>query len=152
MTAACSLFRCVRGRWRAVRGTTGDEGAVTVEMILATPLLILFLLLVVGLGSVVSNDIALDGVAAAAARAASIATTPAAATAAAQASVSANGLSCVTLHVATDTADFTAGGTVDVTLTCTVDLSAFAGLHLPATTTLTSSASQVLDDYRSYGQ
>lgn len=125
---------------------------MTIEVILATPLLILFLLVVVALGQVVTTDIALDGATAAAARAASIATTPTGASDAAQQSVtSASGLGCASLHVTTDTSDFVAGGSVDVTLTCSIDLSAFGGLHLPATETLSASSSEPLDVYRSYG-
>ncbi len=144
--------RFIVERWECIRGSR-EEGAVTIEVILATPLLILFLLVVVALGQVVTSNIALDGATAAAARAASIATTRQGARAAAQESASsATGLGCASLHVATDTSDFVAGGSVEVTLTCSVDLSAFGGLHLPASATLTSSSSQPLDIYRSYGQ
>ena len=145
------VARSLVARWRCLHAT-GEEGAVTLEVIIATPLLILFLLVVVALGQVVTTDIALDGATAAAARAASIATTPQAASAAAQASViSAGGLGCASVHVATNTSDFVAGGSVDVTLTCSMDLSTFSGLGLPVTTTLSSSSSQPLDAYRSYG-
>lgn len=140
----------LRVRWRRTKGR-GDDGAVTIEMLLAAPLLFLFLLLVVAAGELVSARIALDGAAATAARAASVATNPAAATADAQASAtSASGLGCVHLSVATNTADFVAGGSVGVTLTCSVPLSVFGGLHLPTSDTLTSTFSEPLDQYKSY--
>ena len=77
----------MRRRWKRLVAEP-ERGSVTIELILATPVLIVFLLLVVSLGQVVSARLTLDGAAASAARAASVATSPEAAVADAQQSVS----------------------------------------------------------------
>ena len=131
---------------------TGEEGSVATELVLLTPLLILMLLFVVALGRTVSARLEVDGAAAQAARAASIARDPATATAMAeQAATTALGsdhVTCRSLTVTTDTADFVPGGQVAVTVTCTVDLADLLGLRLPASQTLSSTATSVIDTYR----
>ncbi|MHB1850537.1 MAG: TadE family protein [Acidimicrobiales bacterium] len=137
----------VRGRLR------GERGAVATELVLLTPLLIVMLLFVVALGRLAGARINVDGAAAQAARAASIATTPGGATAAAQQSVAAalgsDHVTCATLQVATDTARFAPGGSVAVTVSCSVALSDLTGLRLPVTEHVTSTAISVIDTYRS---
>lgn len=140
-------------RPRTLRELQGDEtGAVSTELVLLTPLLILMLLFVVALGRVVSARMQVDGAAAQAARAASIARDPATATAmATQAATTALGsdhVSCGHLTVTTDTADFAPGGQVTVTVGCTVDLADLVGLRLPASERLSSTATSVIDVYR----
>jgi Flp pilus assembly protein TadG len=129
-----------------------EDGSVTVELVLVTPLLILFLFLVVAFGRLASSRIDVSGAAAQAARAASIARDPTSATAAAEQTATAaladESVTCANLNVATDTADFTAGGTVSVTITCHVDLADLAGLRLPASTAVTGSAVSSIDTYR----
>ena len=131
---------------------TGEEGSVATELVLLTPLLILMLLFVVALGRTVSARLEVDGAAAQAARAASIARDPATATAMAQQTVStalgSDHVTCANLTVTTDTADFVPGGQVVVTVSCSVDLADLVGLRLPAAETLTSTATSVLDVYR----
>ena len=123
------------------------------ELVLLTPLLIVLLLFVVALGRLAGARINVDGAAAQAARAASIATTPAGATAEArQTAVAALGsdhVTCASLEVATNTARFAPGGSVTVTLTCAVALSDLTGLRLPASEQVASSATSVIDTYRS---
>jgi Flp pilus assembly protein TadG len=131
----------------------GDErGSVTVELVLVTPLLILLLLFVVALGRVASARIDVNGAAAQAARAASIARDPESATNAAQATATAalagDHVTCANLQVATDTGGFGAGGTVAVTVTCNVDLADLAGLRLPASTAISARSVSVVDTYR----
>ena len=58
-------------------GLRDERGAVATELVLLTPLLIVMLLFVVALGRLAGARINVDGAAAQAARAASIATTPA---------------------------------------------------------------------------
>jgi Flp pilus assembly protein TadG len=129
-----------------------DRGAVSTELVLLTPLLIVLLLFVVALGRFASARLDVDGAAAQAARAASIATTPAAATAtAAQTATAALGtdhVTCAALTVRTDTASFAPGGSVAVTVTCSVTLSDLVGLRLPATESVSSTATSVIDTYR----
>ena len=129
-----------------------ESGSVATELVLLTPLLILMLLFVVALGRTVSARLEVDGAVAQAARAASIARDPATATAmAAQAATTALGsdhVTCGDLSVSTDTADFVAGGEVQVTVTCYVDLAALVGLDLPASEALSATAASVIDTYR----
>ena len=130
-----------------------ESGSVTAELVLLTPLLILLLLFVVGLGRLSGARIEVDGAAAQAARAASIARTPATATLAAkQTATSALGsdhITCARLSVNTDTAQFTPGGSVAVTVTCTVSLSELTGLRVPASESVTNRSVAVIDQYRS---
>ena len=131
---------------------SGDTGSVTVELVLVTPLFILFLLFVVALGRLASSRIDVSGAAAQAARAASIARDPGDATAAAEQTATAaladENITCANLAVSTNTSGFVAGGTVSVTITCHVDLADLAGLRLPASTAVTSTAVSSIDTYR----
>ncbi|MCU4185162.1 pilus assembly protein [Acidiferrimicrobium sp. IK] len=126
---------------------------MTTELVLLTPLLILLLLFVVALGRLAGARINVDGAATQAARAASIATTPAEATVEArQTAISALGsdhVTCADLQVATDTGAFAPGGSVTVTVTCAVTLGDLTGLRLPATQSIASTATSVIDTYRS---
>ena len=145
-----STRRSAAGVRRALRD---ERGAVATELVLLTPLLILILLFVVALGRLAGARINVDGAAAQAARAASIATTPAQAAASAQqvatAALGSDHVTCATLQVATDTARFAPGGSVTVTVTCAVALSDLSGLRLPVTERVSSTAASVVDTYRS---
>ena len=139
---------------RAFRRLRAEEsGSVATELVLLTPLLILMLLFVVALGRTVSARMEVDGAAAQAARAASIARDPATATAMAeQAATTALGsdhVTCATLKVTINTARFAPGGSVSVTVSCSVALSDLTGLSLPASEHVTSTAISVIDTYRS---
>jgi Flp pilus assembly protein TadG len=130
-----------------------ERGSVTVELVLLTPLLILLLLFVVALGRLSGARLDVDGAAAQAARAASIARDPSTATAMAQqtatAALGSDHVTCAQLTVNTDTSQFAPGGSVAVTVTCHVALSDLTGLRLPASESVTSTASSVVDTYRS---
>lgn len=130
-----------------------ETGSATAELVIVTPLLILFLLLVVALGRLSGARLDVNGAAAQAARAASIARNPAAATAdasqTAAASLASQHLTCQHLSVAVDTSQFTPGGDVAVTVSCSVDLSTLTGLHLPVSETLTHRFVEPVDRYRS---
>jgi Flp pilus assembly protein TadG len=140
------------GRRRG-RQQRDESGSVTAELVLLTPLLILFLLFVVALGRLSGARLDVDGAAAQAARAASIAQDPTAAQAEAQQTASAafgaDHIACAQLDVTTNTAQFVPGGSVAVTVTCVVGLSDLTGLRLPASESVTSTASSVIDEYRS---
>jgi Flp pilus assembly protein TadG len=133
-------------------GSDREAGSVATELVLLTPLLLLMLLFVVALGRTVSARLEVDGAAAQAARAASIARDPATATAmarqAATTALSSDGVTCAGLTVTTDTADFAPGGQVQVTVTCHVDLANLIGLRLPASQAISSTATSVIDVYR----
>ena len=130
-----------------------ETGSVVAELVLLTPLLILILLFVVALGRLAGTRIDVDGAAAQAARAASIARDPATATAMAQqtatAALGSAHVTCAQLSVSTDTAQFQPGGLVAVTVTCTVSLSDLSGLRLPASESISSRFVEVVDTYRS---
>jgi Flp pilus assembly protein TadG len=139
---------------RAVRRLRRDEsGSVTVELVLLTPLLLLMLLFVVALGRTVTARLEVDGAAAQAARAASIARDPATATAMAQqtatAALGSDHVTCANLTVTTNTGQFAPGGQVTVRVACTVNLADLTGLRLPASQSISSTASSVIDTYRS---
>jgi Flp pilus assembly protein TadG len=129
-----------------------EAGSVATELVLLTPLLLLMLLFVVALGRTVSARMEVDGAAAQAARAASIARDPATASAMAQqaatTALGSDGVTCGNLTVSTDTADFAPGGQVQVTVTCHVDLADLVGLRLPASQSISSTATSVIDVYR----
>ena len=146
--------KTLRGTTATVgRGLRDERGAVATELVLLTPLLIVVLLFVVALGRLAGARINVDGAAAQAARAASIASTPGEATAAAQqaatAALGADHVTCATLQVATNTARFAPGGSVAVTVTCAVSLADLTGLALPAAEQVSSTAASVVDTYRS---
>ena len=137
---------------RLRQGCAGESGSVATELVLLTPLLILILLFVVALGRLAGARLDVDGAAAQAARAASIARDPSAATAMAQqtatAALGSDGVTCGHLSVNTDTAQFAPGGSVAVTVTCSVGLSDLAGLRLPASESISSTSTSVIDTYR----
>ena len=145
----------VRRRWRGELGR-GESGSVTAELVLLTPLLILMLLFVVALGRLSGARLEVDGAAAEAARAASIARDPATAVAmatqTATAALGSDHVTCGQLIVSTDTAQFAPGGSVAVTVTCHVALSDLTGLRLPASESVTSRATAVIDAFRSTSQ
>jgi Flp pilus assembly protein TadG len=130
-----------------------ETGSVTAELVLLTPLLILLLLFVVALGRLSGARLDVDGAAAQAARAASIARDPATATAMAQqtatAALGSDHVTCAQLTVNTDTSQFTPGGSVAVTVTCSVSLSDLTGLRLPASEQISDRFVAVIDQYRS---
>jgi Flp pilus assembly protein TadG len=142
-------MRSNKGRWLR----RDEAGSVTAELVLLTPLLILLLLFVVALGRLAGARLDVDGAAAQAARAASIARDPATATAIAQqtatAALGSDDVTCAQLSVNTDTALFTPGGSVAVTVTCSVSLSDLSGLRLPASESISSRFVAVIDQYRS---
>lgn len=143
-----------QGAPSAVRRLRNDEqGSVTAELVLLTPLLILLLLFVVGLGRLAGARIEVDGAAAQASRAASIARDPASAVVMAkQTAVAALGsdhITCAQLSVNTNTAQFVPGGSVAVTITCTVSLGELTGLRVPASESVTTRSVAVIDQFRS---
>jgi len=132
-----------------------DDGSLTVEMVLLTPLILAVFCFVVGLGRLDEAHGQLVGAARDAARAASDARTPAeattAATNAAHLDLTTSGFTCRDVSVHVDTHDFIPGGLVDVTVTCTTNLSDVTIGGMPGAKTLTAAASAPLDTYRGSG-
>lgn len=133
-----------------------ETGSVSAELVILTPLLILLLLFSVALGRIAGSRINIDGAASQAARAASIARNPAAASGIAEKTAAAaladQDVTCANLDVTVDTGDFRAGGSVAVTVTCTVRLRDLTGLRLPSTKTLSARAVAPIDRYRGLDQ
>jgi Flp pilus assembly protein TadG len=133
--------------WRA------ERGSVTAEAVLVTPVLVMLLVFVaVVVHRGVDARLRLDDAAHQAARAASLERTPAAAGDAAQATAtSALAEANVTCRHAQVTTTTTAspGSTVVVSVRCTVDFGQAMVLGVPGSRTLTASASEIVDLYRS---
>jgi Flp pilus assembly protein TadG len=129
-----------------------DQGSAVVEMVLLTPLLMLFLLLIVAAGRLVQGRLEVDSAAQQAARAASLARDPstaaADATATAESALASQHITCNPLSVAPDLSDFTPGGEVTVQVSCTVSLAGLDELHIGGAETLTSTFASPIDVYR----
>ena len=129
-----------------------ERGSAPVELVIITPVLILFLLLYLGFGRVTRAEQLVDDAAAQAARAATLNyTSPGGATAAAeQAAAQAlaeSGLACASDQVTVDTADDRPGGSITVQLACHTDLSQVIAAGFPGSTTLTASSTSPIDVY-----
>ena len=122
------------------------------EIVILTPLFIVLMLLVAGLGRYSHAEQLTRQAAGAAARAATLTTGGTVATAAADRAardtLTGLGLTCTHVTVAVDTAAFRPGGQVTATVSCTADLSAMMLAGLPGTATVTATAAAPLETYR----
>ncbi|MEU5259755.1 TadE/TadG family type IV pilus assembly protein [Amycolatopsis sp. NPDC021455] len=137
----------------AERWWHAEGGAVTVEAVLLAPALVMLLVFVaVVVHRGVDARLRLDDAAHQAARAASLQRIPAAAVAAAQATATSAlthaGLVCRDAAASTTTSA-NPGSTVVVTVRCTVDFGQALILGVPGSRTLSATASEVVDTYRS---
>ena len=141
------------GGWVRSAPVAHEGGAMTVELVLLTPLLFALLAFLVGLGRAADARGRLTGAVRDSARTASLAPTPQAARDAARRTALADltqaGLECRRPQVHTDTRGFRPGGQVAVTIRCTLDLSALVLSGLPGQRTLTADATVPLDTYSS---
>ena len=122
--------------------------------IVMTAFLTGFVLLVVFAGRVANAENDVRSAAHEAARSASLTASPMQAISEAERVVRANlttsGLSCASgLDVNVEVAEFRPGGWVSVTVACTAPLSDLATLAVPGRRTFTSTATEVIDAYRS---
>ncbi|MFF0516130.1 TadE family protein [Streptomyces sp. NPDC004250] len=135
----------------------GDEGSVAIEAAIVLPPLIMFVCLALAGGRLVTSGAKIDAAAEDAAREASIHRTVASAQAAAQAaaaeSLGDQGVACASSSVAIDTSGLSVPvgqvGTVTVTVNCTVNLSDLLLPGVPGSKSLTSTATSVVDAFRS---
>jgi Flp pilus assembly protein TadG len=137
-----------RRRWAS------ERGSASAEVTLLTPLLITMLVFVaVLIHRGVDARLRLDDVAHQAARAASIERTPDAARRAARTTAASAlddaGVVCASSTVTAATVDLASGGTVSVAVRCTVDLGDALLLGVPSNRTLTASATEPVDAWRS---
>lgn len=134
--------------WRA------DRGSVAAEVALVAPVLVMLLVVVaVVIHRGVDTRLRMEDAAHQAARAASIERTPAAATTAARstasAALSSAGVSCGSLTVDTAPGELRPGGTVTVTVSCSVDLGDALILGVPGQKHLSATAAEPIDTWRS---
>ncbi len=129
-----------------------EQGTVSTELAVLTPLLIGLMLFAVFGGRVAQAEADVAHAAHEAARAASLQADPAAAVAAAREMAAANiaegGVACRRLEVTVDTALFAAGGQVAVTVSCQAAFADLAFLAVPGHRTFTATATEVIDTYR----
>lgn len=132
------------------RGPLLDErGSMSIEMVLVTPLFVIFLMLLAGAGRMVDAQSQVDGAARDAVRAASIARSAGGAERMAHEAATAN----LNGHdwcasgptVVTDTSLWGPGGRVAVTITCDVDLADLSFIGLPGTKSLSGRALAPID-------
>ncbi|WP_194906240.1 TadE family protein [Catenulispora rubra] len=126
-----------------------EEGSAAVEMVVATPLLILVVLFTVGLGRVTEAQMLAETAAGSAARAASLARSADQAVVAAHATVQANSsVSCPNPNVIVDTSAFRPGGTVAVTVDCHPRLADITGVGFPGTVQISERMVSGIDTWR----
>ena len=134
----------------AGRPARGDRGSMALELTLLTPVLIAFMMLMVGVGRMVEAQGQVDGAARDAARAASVARSRG--DAAAFADRAAKGTLQTQCQggpkVSPDLSEWVPGGQVTVTVTCDVDLGGMTLIGLPGSKTMTGTATVPLDTFR----
>jgi Flp pilus assembly protein TadG len=128
-------------------------GSLTVELVVLTPVVMLFVLLAMSLGRYELAREQVVGAARAAAEAASVAPSAGDAQAAALAAatpVVANQVhSCTQLNVTAETGDFAPGGSVRVVVTCQIDVADLLVPGVPGHTAVSAEVSAPIDPYRS---
>ncbi|ONI71361.1 pilus assembly protein TadE [Actinosynnema sp. ALI-1.44] len=134
--------------WRA------DRGSVAAEVTIAAPFLVMLLVFVgVVIHRGVDARLRIEDAAHQAARAASIERTSATATAVARSTatsaLSSAGVTCVSLTVDAATGGMRPGGTVSVTVSCTVDFGDALILGVPGEKRLSATAVEPIDTWRS---
>lgn len=142
---------------RRARHRRGEHGSATAELVLLTPLLILFVLFIVGLGRLAHARALVGDAAAQAARAATLHyLNPGQAAQAAQQTAAdalrSAGLSCASQSTSVDTAGDHPGGSITVTLRCRVDLSAVTAAGFPGSDTLQAAFTAPIDTYVPWNQ
>ena len=129
-----------------------QRGSASLELTLMTPVLLVFLLLVVAGGRLTVARSDLNASAREGARVASLARTPQqaqiAAEAAIAASLAARQLSCRSPVYTVDAGELRPGGTVTASVRCEVSFADLTLLPLPASKTMTARFTEVVDTYR----
>ena len=141
----------IPGRLRGRAGSRGDRGSLAIELVILTPILVLFMAVLVALGRIVEAQGQVDGAARDAARAASIAQNSGTALSDAQTAADGDLIGAskcadtpnVTFGGGTDLAP---GGVVNVIVTCRVALPALSFIGFQ-TKTITGHASAPIDTF-----
>lgn len=130
----------------------GQRGSASIELVMLTPVLLVLLLLVVAGGRLADARGAVDAAARDAARAGTIARSPGDARrdalAAAEARLDEGSVGCRNLTVDVDESDFRPGGSVAVTVTCSVDLGDLTLLRVPGIRDIITHAVEPVDAFR----
>lgn len=133
------------------RGTS-DRGTLALELAIMTPVLVAFMMLMVGVGRIVNAQSQVDSAARDAVRDASIARSAgeaqSRAVAAAQASLNNHTWCQGGPSTLTDTSAWAPGGRVSVTVTCDADLGGLSLIGLPGAKQMTGRATAPLDTFR----
>jgi Flp pilus assembly protein TadG len=140
----------VTGRFRCLPdGTQGQRGSMAIEVVILTPVLIAFTLLVVAGGRFVARQGDVDSAARDGARAASIQRTEDSAVSVARSVAAASlpaGAACQ--PAAVDTSNWVQGGSVAVVIQCQVSYSGLGLIGLPGSARLEGSSVAPLDQFR----
>ena len=142
--------RCCRRAVGDIGGGAGggrEEGSVSVELVLLTPLFLLVIALLVLCGRVMDVRLQAASLAHQAARAASTQPDPRRAQAAADAILAQPGTGCPHPVAAVDTSRWAPGGTVTVTVTCTPDLAALTLLPIRDAVPIAASFTSPIDRF-----
>lgn len=138
-----------------MRALPRERGSTALELVLLSPVLLLVLMLVVGIGRLVDARERVADAAYQAARAATLTlTAPAAeqaATSAAASALSGAGVTCAAMNVTADVGNLTPGSTVSISVTCTVSWAGITGISFGGHQSVTASATSVVDEFRSTG-
>jgi Flp pilus assembly protein TadG len=137
------------------RVVRNEVGSMTVELVVLTPVLVVFALIALGFGRYELARQRVEGAADVAAAAAAVAATPGsaspAAVSAADVAIAPSGDTCKRSTVATDTSDFQAGGVVRVTVTCDVTFADLTVPGMPGTVVVRRTSVAPIDPYRVVG-
>lgn len=130
----------------------GDSGSLVVELVVLTPVVFALALVALVFGRVTAAHQQVTESARAAAQMAAVMPTPQGAVVAAAGAVSGGFVHtrpCARMSVSTDVSDFHPGGSVTVTVTCSVDLSDLSVPGIPGSTSIHVSTTAPVDPYRS---
>jgi Flp pilus assembly protein TadG len=132
-----------------------QQGSLTVELVVLTPVLFLFAVMVLMFGRVSESKQRVVEAATAGAEAAAVLPTPGSAgfgaSVDAAVEVAGGDQSCVHARISTDVSHYFPGGFVTVTVQCQVELSDLSLPGVPGSTTVQASAVAPIDPYRSVG-
>jgi Flp pilus assembly protein TadG len=127
-----------------------ERGSMSVEVVILTPLLMAFVMLVVACGRYVAVQGDMEGTARDAVRAASLERSPDAARAAAADVVRESLDKDTDCNTPDLSGTFQAGGTITVTLHCTVSYSGLGLIGLPGSVAVHADSSSPLDRYKRF--
>ncbi len=137
---------------RTPKRSSSEQGSVAVEAVVLASVVMIFLLLAVAFGRYEATRAQVTGAARTAVEAASVVPSayqaPSAASSAATPDLVGSGASCTHTSVLTDTREFEPGGSVSVTVTCTVELSDLGVPGLPGAATVEVTQVAPIDPYR----